>query len=106
MDFNEIKKWLTDPAERFVFIEEGKPAFVVMGLDAYRKLKGQNVKDMASGAPKMGGQEDMINAELEAERLKAKELAAKMAMDGGRASEPEAPSFTDPSRIRLEDLPL
>lgn len=106
MDFNEVKKWLTDPTERFVFIEEGKPAFVVMGLDAYRKLKGQNVKDTTPSASKMGSQEDMINAELEAERLKAKELAAKMTMDSGRASEPEAPTFADPSRIRLEDLPL
>jgi PHD/YefM family antitoxin component YafN of YafNO toxin-antitoxin module len=107
MDSREIQKWLSDPHERVVFIEEGKPAFVAMGFEAYQRLKGQHhIKDSLPVAFHTGAQEELINAELEAERLRARELAAKMAMDTSREERGGGEEAEAAPRIRLEDLPL
>src|SRR3989344_1427145 len=84
MDFNEIKKWLNDPSERFVFIEDGKPSYVAMGFEAYQTLKG-GAKQNPTNSGKVKDQTDIVNANLEAERVRAKDLAAKMAMEFPRS---------------------
>lgn len=110
MDLNELKKLLTDSHERFIVIEEGKPAYVLMGFEAYRTLKGQSLKDSQFGAlssvSPRPDRVDMVNAELEAERIRAKELAAKMAMSQTVPPIEKRSDASDYSRIRLEDLPL
>lgn len=103
MDFNELKKWLNDPLERFVFIEDGKPSYVVMGFEAYKSLKG-NRGPNPKGPDKVRDQTDAVNANLEIERSLSRDLAAKMAMEfpvSTRETEAE-----ETPRIRLEDLPL
>ncbi len=105
MDLNEIKKWLTDPSERFVFVEDGKPAYVIMGFEAYRGLKGapaeRNPEVLMAEKPME--QFDLANARLELERIKTQELAVKLSMDR-EARAPVMPR--ESSEIRLEDLPL
>lgn len=112
MNFEDIKKLIQDPMERVVVVEEGEPVFVVMGYPAYRAIKPVTPKAvLGSTLPSETADEveELVNAELEAQRMRAKELAAKMAMAAPQA-EQELPtattSFPDPSRIRLEDLPL
>ncbi|MBI2054819.1 MAG: hypothetical protein HYT39_01835 [Candidatus Sungbacteria bacterium] len=106
MDFNEVKKWLNDPSERFVFIEDGKPAYVAMGFEAYQALKG-GVKPNPINSGKAKDQTDVVNANLEAERVRAKDLVAKMSMEFPRSTrEAEAEDAEEMPRVRLEDLPL
>jgi len=108
MDLNEIKKWLTDPSERFVFIEDGKPAYVIMGFEAYRGLKGGSTgaNPAAPSPAKSEDQLDLANARLELERIKTQELAARLSMDGRDEDRRAQVLPRDPAEIRLEDLPL
>lgn len=119
MNISELRQLLTSPHERVVVVEEGEPALVVMGLEAYKTLKGQGETKgqwptRASGETAAEikretlrtaeARDESVNAALEAERLRARELAAKLAMESA------VESFKKPedvySRIRLEDLPL
>jgi len=109
MDLNEIKNWLTDPSERFIFVENGKPSHVLLGFEAYVSLKGDKgrtpgIFSQAAETPR--DPIDLANARLELERIKTQELAAKLSMDGAspRTEEPKSPR--EPAEIRLEDLPL
>ncbi|MBI4134974.1 MAG: hypothetical protein HY471_02620 [Candidatus Sungbacteria bacterium] len=113
MDYQTIAKWLTNPRERCIIVENGKPVLVIMGMEAYQELKGEEEKPQVSGSSTKDAA-DMVNAKLEEERLKARELAARLSMEAPR---PEAalraetsprpePVLSEPSRIRLEDLPL
>ncbi|MBI2096570.1 MAG: hypothetical protein HYT40_00190 [Candidatus Sungbacteria bacterium] len=102
MELNDIKKWLTDPGERFIFIEEGEPAYVVLGFEAYKILKGGKGGQNLAMPPE--DPIDLANARLEIERAKAKELAAKLSMP--KAEPEEEIEMRDPAEIRLEDLPL
>ena len=110
MNLSELGKLISDPRERVIMVEEGKPTYVVMGLEAYHSLKGSWSGPVApSLAPRVASKEEppmeRINAELEAERLRAKELAARLSMTA--RSEPKGPpAEPDYSQIRLEDLPL
>lgn len=88
-------------------MENGKPVMVLMGMEAYRELKRQNPQSSIEIQP-VADQADIVNAKLEEERLRAKELALRFSMEPARleikpAAEPVA---AEPSRIRLEDLPL
>lgn len=38
MSFDDLKKLLNGGGERLVFIEDGKPSFVVLAFDDYRKI--------------------------------------------------------------------
>ena len=106
MDFNEIKEWLSYPAERFVFIEDGKPAFVAMGFEAYRGLRA-GLKPNPSNPGRAKDTMELVNANLEAERLRARELATKLAMSEPRpVSQVVMSDAEDMPRVRLEDLPL
>ena len=111
MELNDIKKWMGDPNERFIFVEDGAPRYVLMGFEAYRALKGSRssgAQSVVADQPFSAGDEPLAkaNAELEAERLRAQqELAAKMAMDAAVYEAPRRP-MRDPAEIRLEDLPL
>src|SRR3989344_9668058 len=110
MDLNDVKKWMGDPNERFIFVEDGAPRYVLMGFEAYRARKANRSSGAQSAAdqPFSVGDEPLAraNAELEAERLRAQqELAAKMAMDAAVYEAPRRP-MRDPAEIRLEDLPL
>lgn len=103
MDFNDIKKWLNDPAERFVFIEDGKPSVVAMGFEAYRSLKGATRPSPEMTKDPM----DFVNANLEAERIRARELATKLSMgESRRTPEVLLEEAEEMPRVRLEDLPL
>ncbi|MBI3627708.1 MAG: hypothetical protein HY220_03135 [Candidatus Sungbacteria bacterium] len=109
MDFNEIKKWLTDSSERFIIVEDGRPAFVVMGAEGYRALKGGAKKfDLPRREDPMKTEMEVeaANARLEADRLRAKDLAAKMAMDTALRSFGQSMESEERKEIRLEDLPL
>lgn len=125
MDLKDIRDLLSDPNERVIIIEEGKAASVLMGLEAYRSLKREkHSKAEAPKAAPAGSRSQpeepslsRVNAELETDRLKARELAARLAMEASRPEgeprqtpgRPEvrlADAPEDYSRIRLEDLPL
>lgn len=109
MDLNEIKKWLTDPEERFIFIEDGKPAYVIMGFDAYTGLKGQSTerKETPRNSASLASEPlDLANARLELERIKTQELAAKLSMDREEQRRETPRPAREQSEIRLEDLPL
>jgi hypothetical protein len=112
MDFSDIKNWVSDPSERFIVIEDGKPQFVILSFDAYKNLKGERTSPFSIGQhnrrstdrPRV---ENDVNEELEAERIRMmqQDLIAKMSMhEDETESIPHIPR--DPSEIRLEDLPL
>lgn len=109
MNLSELGKLITDPHERVIVVEEGKPAYVVMGLEAYHSLKGgkSSPLPMPRQAPSEEPAMERVNAELELERLRAKELAARLSMAAAQRPEPKASDAPlDYSQIRLEDLPL
>ena len=95
--FEELKP-LMENGERYIVVEEGRPAYVLLRFPDYARLVGGGRRGSAvAGEPETA----RVNAELEAIRHEAIELPTKLA-----AAPVALPMAPDPSSIRLEDLPL
>ena len=80
--------------EKFIMVENGKPAYVVMSYEDYENMLARRPSESATehGRPRVGLANDKAG-------LTEEEFSARLVMDT-----PNVPE--DISKIRLEDLPL
>lgn len=122
MDFSEIKKFVIERGDRFIMVENGKPAVVLMSFNDYAGLcvspASRAIIPDAAEAFDLSSQADgwdpveVPETELAAEE--AQPPAAQRRLDPVRIKSPLAtavpPSAERTSngvdQIRLEDLPL
>ena len=89
--FNNFK---IQKGEKFIMVENGKPAYVVMSYEDYENMLARRSAESSAshGRPHAGLANDNIGRQEE-------EFSARLVMDT-----PNVPE--DISKIRLEDLPL
>ena len=69
MDFNEIKKFVPDNGERYIFIENGKPVLVLMNFEDYKKRFGNVKEESEKTLPLIPQKTEKIKNELTLEDL-------------------------------------
>lgn len=95
--FEELKGTI-ERGERYILVEHGKPAFVLMPFADYRELRQSSGENRPGPMPAVSRDLFRANAELEEVRARAADLGVPEYI-------PEVKN-SDPSSIHLEDLPL
>ena len=99
MDFTKIKKFVTERGDRFILVENGEPALVLMSFSEYEKLaaspQGRNGAAPAEEVLDL----PLQKTEWELRDAEETELFADEAVEGRS-------SHTRLEEVRLEDLPL
>ena len=99
MDFTKIKKFVTERGDRFILVENGEPALVLMSFSEYEKLAA-----LPHGRNGAAPAEEVLDlplqkTEWELRDAEETELFADEAVEGRS-------SHTRLEEVRLEDLPL
>ncbi len=61
MDFSKIKKLVKQNGDKFIFLEEGEPEFVVLSFHEYEKITGMRAsqeREIYSRRPQFSGAAD------------------------------------------------